>query len=143
MTCTVSLPMMFPFKSPELELSAAVNVTVGVRAGLAVLLGATLLAAAAASGWSLVIMTLSLFLAVGWVVSQFIEPRLYGHTTRLSSLFGVISAMFWTWVFGPVGLFVSTDDIIAGARIFMTRKSLEAYCDAVILPALAVVRLFR
>ena len=53
MTCTVSLPMMFPFKSPELELSAAVHVTVGVRASLAVLLGATLLAAAAASGWKL------------------------------------------------------------------------------------------
>jgi ABC-type uncharacterized transport system permease subunit len=129
MTCTVpSLPMMSILKSPELELPAVVHLTVGV-----LILCATLLAAVVDPGRSLAIMTLSLFLAVEWVASQFIGPHLNGYTAWLSSLSVVISGVFWSWILGPAGLFLSTDELIAGARIFLPRRSLAAYCDAVFL----------
>jgi len=45
---------------------------------------------------------------VEMVVSQLVEPFLYGHTTGLSPLSVVIAAIFWGWIWGPVGLVVST-----------------------------------
>lgn len=69
---------------------------------------ATLLAAAIAPGWSLALMTISLFFVVELVISQLIEPHLYGHTTGLSPLSVVIAAIFWSWLWGPVGLMLST-----------------------------------
>lgn len=69
---------------------------------------ATLFAAAVEPGWSLAIMTLGLFVVVEMVVSQLVEPFLYGHTTGLSPLSVVIAAIFWGWIWGPVGLVVST-----------------------------------
>jgi predicted PurR-regulated permease PerM len=69
---------------------------------------AVVLAAAVDPGWSLVILTLCLFVAVELVAGQFIEPQLYGHTTGLSPLSVVVAAIFWSWLWGPVGLVVST-----------------------------------
>jgi predicted PurR-regulated permease PerM len=66
------------------------------------------LAAAVDPGWSLAASTLGLYLAVELVASQLVEPRLYGHTTGLSPLSVVIAAVFWSWLWGPVGLIVST-----------------------------------
>src|SRR6202034_2619775 len=39
---------------------------------------------------------------------QLVEPQLYGHTTGLSPLSVVIAAIFWSWLWGPIGLIVST-----------------------------------
>jgi len=71
-------------------------------------LSAALLAAAVEQGWSLVIMTLVLFVIVETIATQLVEPHLYGHTTGLSPLSVVIAAIFWSWLWGPVGLVVST-----------------------------------
>lgn len=68
----------------------------------------SLFAAAVAPGWSLPIMTVVLYLFVEVVVSQLIEPFLYGHTTGLSPLAVVVAAIFWSWLWGPVGLLMST-----------------------------------
>ena len=69
---------------------------------------ATLLAAAVNPGWSLAVTTLSLFVIIELIAGQLIEPLLYGHTTGLSPLSVVIAAIFWSWLWGPVGLIVST-----------------------------------
>ena len=69
---------------------------------------ATLLAAAISPGWSLAVMTLMLFLVIEVVFAQLVEPKLYGHTTGLSPLSVVIAAIFWSWIWGPVGLVLST-----------------------------------
>ncbi|MBB5190406.1 putative PurR-regulated permease PerM [Silvimonas terrae] len=69
---------------------------------------ATLLAAAIAPGWEMAVMTLGLFLLIEVLVAQLIEPQLYGHTTGLSPLSVVIAAIFWSWIWGPVGLVLST-----------------------------------
>ena len=69
---------------------------------------ATLLAAAVDPGWTPAIATLSLFAAVELIAGQLVEPQLYGHTTGLSPLSVVVAAIFWSWLWGPVGLIVST-----------------------------------
>ncbi|WP_329743334.1 AI-2E family transporter [Dyella sp. A6] len=67
-----------------------------------------LFAAAVGPGWSLVVMSAILFGAVEVIVSQVVEPLLYGHATGLSPLAVVVSAIFWSWLWGPVGLVMST-----------------------------------
>ncbi|WP_233842655.1 AI-2E family transporter [Dyella sp. 2HG41-7] len=69
---------------------------------------AALLAAAVTPGWSLMLMTLGLFVVVEALVSQLLEPQLYGHATGLSPLAVVVSAIFWSWLWGPMGLVLST-----------------------------------
>ena len=66
------------------------------------------LAAAVDAGWSTAISTLGLFVLVELVASQLVEPQLYGHTTGLSPLSVVIAAIFWSWLWGPIGLILST-----------------------------------
>jgi predicted PurR-regulated permease PerM len=69
---------------------------------------AAALAAAVDPGWTLVILTLGLFVVVELIASQLFEPQLYGHSTGLSPLSVVVAAIFWSWIWGPVGLVVST-----------------------------------
>jgi predicted PurR-regulated permease PerM len=69
---------------------------------------AVVLAAAVDPGWTLAIATLGLFIIVELLAGQLIEPQLYGHTTGLSPLSVVVAAIFWSWLWGPVGLIVST-----------------------------------
>jgi len=66
------------------------------------------LAAAVDPGWSMVIETLILFAILEPLVGHFIEPMLYGHSTGMSPFAVLVSALFWTWLWGPVGLLLST-----------------------------------
>jgi len=65
------------------------------------------LAAAVDPGWSMVIWTAALYVVVELLVSQAVEPLLYGHSTGLSPFAVVVSAIFWSWLWGPVGLILS------------------------------------
>ena len=69
---------------------------------------AAMLAAAVDPGWSVAAETIGLFLCVELIAGQLIEPQLYGHTTGLSPLSVIIAAIFWSWLWGPVGLLLST-----------------------------------
>ncbi|MBV8894565.1 MAG: AI-2E family transporter [Acidobacteria bacterium] len=66
------------------------------------------LAAAVAPGWSMVIWTTVLYVATELTMGQLVEPMIYGHSTGLSPLAVIIAAIFWTWVWGPIGLIIST-----------------------------------
>jgi predicted PurR-regulated permease PerM len=66
------------------------------------------LAFAVAPDWSAVLWTIGLFGAVELLTSNIIEPWLYGSRTGVSPLAIIISAIFWTWVWGPLGLVLST-----------------------------------
>ncbi|WP_455976127.1 AI-2E family transporter [Methylorubrum populi] len=66
------------------------------------------LAAAVDPGWSMVVATFLLFALVEPIVGQIIEPLVYGHSTGLSPFSVLVSALFWTWLWGPVGLLLST-----------------------------------
>ncbi|WP_144153451.1 AI-2E family transporter [Paraburkholderia sp. BCC1885] len=69
---------------------------------------ATGLAAAVSPDWSMAIWSLALFVTVELVVGQVVEPLLYGHSTGLSPFSVVVAAIFWSWIWGPVGLILST-----------------------------------
>jgi predicted PurR-regulated permease PerM len=66
------------------------------------------LAVAVDPGWSLLMWTAALFLIVEPLVGQVIEPLLYGRSTGLSPLAVVLSATFWTALWGPIGLVLAT-----------------------------------
>jgi predicted PurR-regulated permease PerM len=66
------------------------------------------LAAAVDPGWSMVLWTAGLYFCVEMFVGQVLEPLLYGHSTGLSPISVVIAAIFWTWLWGPIGLILST-----------------------------------
>ncbi len=69
---------------------------------------AAVLALAVDPGWSLAVSTLGLFILLDIVVGQLVEPHLYGHATGLSPLSVVVGAIFWSWLWGPAGLILST-----------------------------------
>jgi predicted PurR-regulated permease PerM len=66
------------------------------------------LAAGVSPGWMMALETAALFLAVETLTGQFLEPLIYGHSTGLSPVSVVVAAIFWTWLWGPIGLILST-----------------------------------
>jgi len=66
------------------------------------------LAAAVDPGWSMLAATIALLLVIELLTGQVIEPLLYGHSTGLSPIAVIVSATFWTWLWGPIGLLLST-----------------------------------
>lgn len=66
------------------------------------------LAAAVSPHWSPVVWTLALFAVAEGVTGQAVEPLVYGHSTGLSPLAVVVAAIFWSWIWGPIGLVLST-----------------------------------
>ncbi len=66
------------------------------------------LAAAVDPGWSMVLWTAAFFVALESVTGQAIEPMLYGRSTGLSPFSVIVAATFWTWLWGPIGLILST-----------------------------------
>jgi predicted PurR-regulated permease PerM len=66
------------------------------------------LAAAVSPDWSMMVWTAGLYLVTEVIMGQVVEPLLYGHSTGLSPFSVVVSATFWTWLWGPIGLILST-----------------------------------
>ena len=67
-----------------------------------------LLSFAISSSWFTPLMTIALFIVLEAIVSNFVEPWLYGANTGVSPIALIISAVFWTWLWGPIGLVLST-----------------------------------
>ncbi|MBL8562424.1 MAG: AI-2E family transporter [Gemmobacter sp.] len=66
------------------------------------------LAFAVSPDWNALLWTAALFLVVELATSNVIEPWLYGSRTGVSPLAIIVSAIFWTWIWGPLGLVLST-----------------------------------
>ncbi len=49
-----------------------------------------------------------LFIVLEPLTGQVFEPIFYGQSTGLSPFAVLVSALFWTWLWGPVGLLLST-----------------------------------
>ena len=67
-----------------------------------------ILAAAVGTGWGMLVMTAALFGTLQLIAGQVIEPLVYGRSSGLSPVAIVISASFWTWLWGPIGLVLAT-----------------------------------
>ncbi len=66
------------------------------------------LAFAVDPGWSMVLWALTLVLVLELITNNIIEPWLYGESTGLSTLAIMVAATFWTTIWGPIGLILST-----------------------------------
>lgn len=66
------------------------------------------LAAAIDPGWHKLLWTAVLYLGSELTMGNVVEPQLYSHSTGLSPFAVVLAATFWTWLWGPTGLILST-----------------------------------
>ncbi|WP_156677948.1 AI-2E family transporter [Sphingomonas profundi] len=101
------------------------------------------LGAAVDPGWSMAIYVALLFVVVEPLVGYVVEPLLYGHSTGLSPVSVIVSAVFWTWLWGPIGLIMSTPLTLCLVVMGRHVKSLEFF-DVLLgdRPALSPVESF-
>jgi predicted PurR-regulated permease PerM len=59
-------------------------------------------------GWNHPLLICGLYLVLELIVANIIEPWLYGAHTGISSLAILVAAVFWSMLWGPVGLILST-----------------------------------
>ncbi len=59
-------------------------------------------------GWREPLLVVALFGTLEVVANSFLEPVIYGRTTGVSALGLLVAAMFWTWLWGALGLLLST-----------------------------------
>lgn len=66
------------------------------------------LAFAISNGWSEVGWVIGVFLTLELVLVNFVEPLVYGRSAGLSPIAIILAALFWTLLWGPVGLLLAT-----------------------------------
>jgi len=66
------------------------------------------LAVAVDPGWMLLVWVCLLYFGVELVVAYLLEPWVYAASTGLSPVALITAATFWTWLWGPIGLLLST-----------------------------------
>jgi predicted PurR-regulated permease PerM len=101
------------------------------------------LAAAVDPGWWMTIYVALLFVIIEPLTGYVVEPLLYGHSTGLSPVSVIVAAVFWTWIWGPVGLILSTPLTLCLVVMGRHVKSLEFF-DVLLgdRPALSEVNRF-
>jgi AI-2E family transporter/GAF domain len=67
-----------------------------------------LLSLAVSSSWWTPALTIGLFVVLELLSNNVMEPWLYGASTGVSPIALIIAAVFWTWLWGPVGLVLAT-----------------------------------
>ncbi|HEU4375798.1 MAG TPA: AI-2E family transporter [Telluria sp.] len=67
-----------------------------------------LFVAAIDPGWTLALTCMAIFAVLELIVANVVEPKVYGHSSGLSPLAVMVSALFWGSMWGPVGLLLST-----------------------------------
>jgi predicted PurR-regulated permease PerM len=59
-------------------------------------------------GWLQLLEVFGLFLVLELLTANVLEPLLFGHGTGISPVALLLSAAFWAWLWGPIGLVLST-----------------------------------
>ena len=59
-------------------------------------------------GWSTPLVTIGFYVVLELASNNWLEPWLYGTRTGVSPLAILVSAVFWTWLWGAVGLVLAT-----------------------------------
>jgi len=62
---------------------------------------------AVSSGWAKPALVLALFGVMEILTANCLEPFVYGNSTGITPLAVLLAAVFWTWLWGPVGLLLS------------------------------------
>ncbi len=66
------------------------------------------LSMAISPGWLAPALTVGLFVALELFSNNVLEPWLYGRNTGVSPVAILVAAVFWLWLWGPVGLLLAT-----------------------------------
>lgn len=59
-------------------------------------------------GWLKPLLVGGLFILLELITNMILEPWLYGRSAGVSKVALLVAIMFWTWLWGPVGLLLST-----------------------------------
>lgn len=59
-------------------------------------------------GWTQPLLASGLFVLLELATNSVLEPVLYGRSTGISQVALLVAVLFWTWLWGPVGLLLST-----------------------------------
>jgi predicted PurR-regulated permease PerM/CheY-like chemotaxis protein len=98
-----------------------------------------LVSAATAAGWTQPLLVLGVILVLELLVSNLLEPILYGRSMGVSEVALLVSAAFWAWLWGPVGLVLSVPITVCVAVLGKYVPQLEFFevllGDAPVLPA--------
>src|ERR1700678_874960 len=63
---------------------------------------------AISTNWTAPILTFALYGTLEVLTNNLVEPFVLGGSPGLSPLAVIVSAMFWTWLWGPIGLLLAT-----------------------------------
>lgn len=66
------------------------------------------LSLAISGNWTAPLLTIGLFIVLELFTNNVLEPWLYGKNTGVSAVAVLLAAVFWTWLWGPVGLLLAT-----------------------------------
>lgn len=66
------------------------------------------LSIAISTTWTQPILTLLLYVILEVFTNNIVEPVVLGGSTGMSPLAVIVSALFWTWIWGPIGLLLAT-----------------------------------
>ncbi len=67
-----------------------------------------ILSLAVAPGWTIPLLTISLFVVLELFSNNVMEPWLYGSSTGVTPIALIVAALMWTWLWGPIGLVLAT-----------------------------------
>jgi predicted PurR-regulated permease PerM len=67
-----------------------------------------ILSFAVSDGWRQPITVLVVFALIDVATANVVEPLLFGRSTGVTPIALLIAAAFWTWIWGPIGLVLST-----------------------------------
>lgn len=67
-----------------------------------------MLSLAVFDNWTMPLLVIGLFVVLEVISNNVMEPILYGQSTGVSPVAIIVSAMFWTWLWGGVGLVLAT-----------------------------------
>jgi predicted PurR-regulated permease PerM len=67
-----------------------------------------LIAAAIDPGWTTFLEVLALFVVGEMTMGQVVEPQVFGHGTGVTPIALITATIFWTWLWGPLGLLLAT-----------------------------------
>jgi predicted PurR-regulated permease PerM len=70
------------------------------------------------SSWLPTLIAVALFVAMVTCEGQFITPSIFGARFTTSPLTMFLALAFWTWLWGPVGTFLSVPFVLIGVAIF-------------------------
>ncbi len=68
-------------------------------------------------GWREAALTVGFFLVTEVTLANFVEPLVLGKRTGVSALALLVAALFWTWMWGPLGLVLATPMTVCAAVV--------------------------